>query len=294
MAASKKPIWFLYSVLLFNQIISALAFPAAKIGLNEVEPLIYAAMRFTICSVVYIPILLVLRKNGRIPAKDHLRIFIIGLTIIFLNQVLFLVGQSMTSASHSSLLFATIPVFIYIMAIVFLKETASWRRTAGIVIAVAGVYIILSGGRVKFGSQYLFGDLLVLTAAIAWAAATVMAKPLAIKYGAFRVIGTALVYGSLVYIPFGIYEAVNYDMSSISWRGWLSILYLAIIVSIVAYVLWYWVLKYMEASRVAIVQNLQPIIAAGVAAVVLSESIGLQFVIGGIIVLTGVIITELK
>jgi len=198
----------------------------------------------------------------------------------------------MTLAGHAALLFATVPIHIYILAVIFLREKATWWRTAGIILAGIGVYIVLSGGMQRFGREYLLGDFLVLIAVIAWAVATVMAKPIAIKYGTFRVIGLAMVYGSALYWPYGFYRTDLSSLGKISAEGWFSALYMAIVVSVLAYFLWYWVLKYMEATRVAVLQNLQPIIAAAIAAVMLAEPISRNFVIGGIIALAGIILTE--
>ncbi len=266
----------------------------AKLGLNEIEPFTFAFLRFALASLFYIPVLFFLRKKKVIPLWDHVRIFIIGIVLIPFNQVIFLVGQSKTTASHSSLLFATIPIFIYILAIIFLGEKATIRRTLGIIVAALGVYFILSGGRAEFSGNYLLGDLLVMVAVIAWAVATVMAKPLAVKYGAFRVTGLALVYGSILYMPYGFYRFLSFELDDLSHAAWFSVFYLAIVVSVLAYFLWYWVLKYMEVSRVAVIQNIQPVIASAVAVSVLNESIGRNFIIGGIIVIFGVILTELE
>jgi drug/metabolite transporter (DMT)-like permease len=286
--------WFLYLVIIIQQVLAAMAFPVARLGLNDIDPFVYAFFRFAISSIIYIPILLYLRRNGKIQFSDNLKIFLIGIILILLNQVVFLVGQSKTTAGHSSLLFATIPIFVYILAIIFLNEKATIRRTLGILIAAGGVYIILSNGAVGFGGEFLLGDLLVLGAVIAWAVCTVMAKPLIEKYGAFRVVGLALVYGSFVYLPYGLYRTMSVELSAISGRAWFSIFYLAGGVSVLAYFLWYWVLKYMEASRLAVVQNIQPVMAIAVASVMLAETISRHFVIGGIIVLFGVILNELK
>ncbi|MEW5924526.1 MAG: DMT family transporter [Candidatus Zixiibacteriota bacterium] len=279
---------------MIHQVVTALAFPMVKLGLNQIDPLAYAFFRFTLTSIILIPILFMLRRRKPIPRPDNIRIFVIGLLIIILNQAVFIYGQSLTSAGHSSLLFATLPIFIYVLAIFFLKEKATFRRTTGILIAAVGVYIILAGGKARFGTEYLLGDTIVLVAVVAWAVATIMVKPLTLKYGAFRVIGLALVYGSVVYAPYGLYRALNSDYSAVTWVGYVSVGYLVLFVSILAYFLWYWVLKYMEASRVAVIQNIQPIIASGVAAVVLSETISKGFVLGGIIVIAGVILTEIK
>ncbi len=284
----------MYGVILFHQTITALTFPVAKVGLAQLDPYVYAFFRFSISCVIYLPVLIKLGVFRKIQLKIHLRTLIIGMILIPFNQVLFLHGQSMTAASHSSLLFATIPIHIYIMAIIFLKEKATVRRTAGILIAAAGVYLILHQGDVKFGSETLKGDFLVLIAVFAWAVATIMVKPLATIYGAFKITGMALVYGSLLYLPFGFYQARAFDYSAVTHVGWLSVIYMGVVVSVLAYVLWYWLLKYLEASRLAIAQNLQPIIASTVAAIFLAEPIGPKFVIGGMIVLSGVILTEIR
>ncbi len=290
---SKKPLWFLYSMVLLHQLLGSLAFPFAKIGLNEIDPFVYAFFRFGLSTIILLPILYFLHKKQKIIWKDRLKIIGAGLIIIPFNQVLFLIGQSKTSASHSSLLFATIPIFLYVLAIIFLKEKATIRRTIGIIIATGGVFIILSGGNIEFGSEYLIGDLLILIAVLAWAVGTIILKPMAVKYGAFRVTGLALIYGSLVYFPYGFNRTINYPMANISINGWLSIVYMAVFVSIVAYFLWYWTLKYMEASRVAVLHNIQPIIATIVAALILGEIISGTFILGGCIAIAGVILTEI-
>lgn len=290
---SRRPLWFLYSMVLLHQLLAAFAFPVAKLGLNELDPFVYAFFRFSLSSMIFLPILYFLHNKQLIIRKDRLKIIIAGLIIIPFNQVLFLVGQSKTSASHSSLLFATIPIFLYILAILFLKEKPTMRRSIGILIASGGVFVILSGGKVEFGSEYLFGDLLILIAVLAWAVGTIILKPMAIKYGAFRVTGLALVYGSLVYFPYGLFRAINNSPVNISMTGWMSIAYMAVMVSIVAYFLWYWTLKYMEASRIAVLHNIQPIIATIVAAFLLGETISGTFVLGGCIAIGGVVLAEI-
>jgi len=279
-------------LMLLQQFIASLAYPISKLGLNQIEPYSYAFFRFTIASIVFAMILIFKKNHQRILAADRLKMFIIGLILIPGNQLLFLIGQSKTTASHASLLFATTPIFIYVLAIIALGEKFLIRRTVGILVAVAGVYLIISGGKIQFGIQNLVGDLLVLIAAFAWAVGAIMGKPLAQKYGAFRVTGLSLTYGSLVYLPFGLYSVINSDYRGVSWSGWFSVFYMAIAISIVAYVLWYWILKYMEASRAAVIQNIQPIFATSVAALMLSEPISRNLIFGGIIVIAGVLLTE--
>ncbi len=284
----------LFTIIFLHQIISSLAYPVAKLGLNQLDPFVYAFLRFTICAAIY-SLILSFRKNlVKITPKDRLRIFIVGILLIPMNQLIFLIGQSKTTAGHGALLFATTPLFIFILAVIFLGEKLSFRKIVGIIIALIGVYVVMAGGKIRFGTENLYGDLLLVISVLSWATGTIVGIPLARKYGALRATGLALIYGAAVYFPFGLYRAWNVNIWHFPWQVWLSVLYMAIVISILAYFLWYWVLKYMEASRVAIIQNIQPIIASGVAAMLLAEPITQSLIIGGAVVIAGVLMTEIK
>ena len=284
---------FLVGVLVFQQIVGALTFPIAKYGLTHIEPFTFALYRYLISSAVLL--MFVKMTNTKVPIErcDVWKIFGLGIIIIPFNQTFYLWGQSMTAAGHGSVLFATVPIWIVMAAMIHLKEKLSWRRGIGIVIAMIGVFAIVTGGAVEIGTEYLLGDLLILVAVIAWVYYTIIGKPLVQKYGAIRITAYALASGSLLYTPFGLYMAANFDHSLVPAAAWWSVLYVAIGTSVIAYVLWYWVLKYMEASRIAVFHNIQPVIASGVAFVWLGEPMGLSFLAGGAVALIGVIIAEL-
>jgi len=271
----------------------SLVFPFARYGLATIEPFTFAFYRFVISSL-FLLALVGLRKSGRpVERKDYFRIVLLGFLIIPFNQLTFLIGQSMTAAGHGAFLFATTPVFIFILAIIHLKEKIKWRRALGIAIALSGIFIIMFSGTVHVGSNYLLGDLIVLVAVIAWAYYIVLGKDMARKYGALRVTAYALASGTALYFPFGLYRAIQFDYSQTTVAAWGSVLYLALVLSGIVYVVYYWLLKYMDASRLAVYQNLQPILATIVAWMFLGEAITSTFVVGGVIVLAGVVTSEL-
>ncbi|RME26988.1 MAG: EamA family transporter, partial [Candidatus Zixiibacteriota bacterium] len=113
------------------------------------------------------------------------------------------------------------------------------------------------------------------------------------KYGALRITAYALTSGSVMYFPFGLYRAMHFDYSLATPAAWGSIAYMAIGLSFVVYVLWYWLLKHLEASRIAVWHNVQPVLATAIAYFFLGEPLGWPFVIGGLVTITGVLITEL-
>ncbi len=284
---------FVISVLLVQQVLGALTFPVAKFGLQFVEPFTFAFYRFVISAAVLLIMVMVTSHRIPIEKKDYWRIMGLGFLIIPFNQAMYLWGQSMTAAGHGALLFATVPIWIFLAAVIHLKEKLVARRVVGILVALAGVAVIMSGGAVRLGTQYLLGDCIILVAVFAWAYYTILGKDLARKYGALRVTAYALSFGSLLYFPFGLYRALQVDYSQVPASSWLAIVYIAIGTSVASYVLYYWVLKYFEASRIAVFHNIQPVIASVVALLWLNEPLGATFFVGGAVALGGVIIAEL-
>jgi drug/metabolite transporter (DMT)-like permease len=135
---------------------------------------------------------------------------------------------------------------------------------------------------------------IIIIAVLVWVLYTILGKPLVVKYGALRTTAYALASGSAVYFPFGLYRAVTFDYSAVTAGAWISVLYVALGVSIGSYVLWYWLIKNMDVTRVAVFHNLGPIIATSVAVVFLGEPLTWSFIAGGGIVLAGVMVTEFR
>ncbi len=279
-------------MLFLQQTLGALAFPISKYGLVFIDPFVFAYYRFVIAAISLLAVVSFKHYDVKIEKKDYLKIIGLGVLIIPFNQVLFLLGQSYTTASHGSLLFATTPIWIFIAAFIHLKEKPGVRRIIGICIALGGVATVMMSGAISLGKEYLFGDMLILFAVIAWAYYTILGKKLVKQYGALRVTAYSLSFGSLLYMPFGTYKAINFDYTAVPFEAWWSVLYMAIGTSVFAYVLWYWVLKYMEASRIAVYHNLQPFIAAGVAYLWLGEPISTVLIFGGLVAIAGIVIAE--
>ncbi len=131
----------IFGLIFLHQFISSFAYPVSKLGLNQIDPYSFAFFRFAVSSLIFTVVLLIRNEKGRILPADRLKMVAIGLILIPGNQLLFLIGQSLTTASNASLLFATTPIFIYVLAIFILREKFLIRRTIGILIAIVGVYL---------------------------------------------------------------------------------------------------------------------------------------------------------
>ena len=287
-------LWLLLAVAGVQQTIMGGTFPFARHVLQLIDPLAVAFFRYCLSSSILCLIFIIVGRRRSIPIEkpDRRKILVLGIIIILLNQTLFLIGQRFTTAAHGGLLFTLTPIFVYLLAMKYLKETWSNKKGAGILLAMVGSGIIILENGLVFNLSIFKGDIIIIGAVIAWAYYTVLGKPLVEKYGALKVTAYGLGTGTLIYFPFGLYRFLAVDLSRVDTLGWISLLYISILTSVIGYVIWYWLLKYMEASRVSVLVNIQPVIASIVGFYLLQEPITIPFLIGGLIILTGVTITQ--
>jgi drug/metabolite transporter (DMT)-like permease len=251
-----------------------------------------ALMRFVLAAVILWPLGERWRKGRKLDPADNRKMWLLGMLAIPINQGFFLYGLQWTTAGHSALLFALTPLFVMLLAAWKLGERITIWRTVGIVVAFVGVLAVLFERGVRLAPNQFTGDTLVLIAVTAWACYTVLGKPLIQKYGAMVVTARAMTYGTLLFIPVGLFSIGDFDPSVVALDAWAGLLYCAIITSVVAYTLWYWALHYIDAAQMAVFNNLQPIIAALFGWLLLGEPLTATFIAGGILVLIGVYVTE--
>lgn len=280
-------------LMIIHSAISAGTFLVAKRALGELSALELALVRFTLAASVYA--LLLWKERVRIARRDLVRLAALGFMAIPLNQGLFLVGLARTTPGHGALLYALTPIFVFLIARARLGERATPLKLVGIAVAFVGVLVVLlprGAASVSGAGSPLVGDLLILAAVVAYAVFATGGKPLAERYGSVASTGLITVSGALLYLPIGLAGSNLRHLAALSARGWLAVAYLVLAASVASYVLYYWVLARVEASRVAIWSNLQPVLTAALAWAIYGEELTASFIAGGAMVLAGVIVTE--
>ncbi len=282
----------MYAAIAVHTLIASGTYLIAKGAMSEIAPLVFAFYRFCLASLVFLVIKALRRDHLHFSRSEWLLMAFLGVLAIPMNQCLFLYGLSYTQPTHPALLFGTTPIWIYILSAWRGEETVSTRKTMGIVIALIGVlaFFIEKGITLKF--DYLFGDSIIMIAVWSWAAYTVVGRPLVKKRGAMAVTSTSLIIGTLIYFPPGIYLAFNFDYSGVGWLGWSGVVYTAVLMSVVAYTLWYWSIKHIEASKAAVFIYLHPIITAILAYFLIGERLSGGSIISGVVILIGVYIAQ--
>ena len=272
---------FVYFVLLFQSIIASGTHIVAKVVARDVEPLTLMLMRSSMAALGFGVIMKMRRKAVAIEHKDYGRMLSLSF-IGILNQFLFLIAIKFTTPSNAALLYATTPAIVLLISAVIGRETIRWQKSIGIVLAFCGVLVIIFERGLYLSSENTMGNLIMFAAVIAWTLYSVLGRPMILKYGAFTTSSLTMIIGAVIFLPFGVFGAARFDYTTLHLAHWGGLLYLALGTSIISYYLWYYALARLEASRVAIFINLQPILTTILAVVLLIErSVGATLLLRG-------------
>ncbi|MDP2807162.1 MAG: EamA family transporter [bacterium] len=286
---SKKQI---FTVLILTQIVISATYMMAKFALREFSPFSLGVYRFLLAGAVFAGLLL-WRKKFILPAKEDRKTFLLlAFLAVPLNQGLFLYGMKYTFAAHGALMYATTPIMVLLLSSLFLGERPTVIKITGIALGFIGIILVLFDSGIHLSAKTIKGDLLLIVAVITWAVYTIISKTLLKKYPPLVVTGYALGLGALMFVPFGLPAVIRQDYGQITRNGILSLLYLALMTSVLGYLVWSWGLSKLEATKVSVFSNLQPIVAALLGWAFLSEPITLRFAIGAAVVIAGVFLTE--
>lgn len=286
----------LYGLLAVMVLCWAANFTFTKIATRELPALLAACLR-TVCSGVFMaPLFLWLRHSrnfgGRpVRAGDVPRLLAVGLAGLVGNQIVFVLGVSRTSVAHSALLIALTPMLVLLGAAAMGHERVGARKLGGMALAVGGV-ALLQLRHSAVGTASLAGDALVVVSAAMFAAFSIFGKATASELGILTLNTFAFVGGTLVVLPYTVWQLVRMDLGQVSLAAWLSVMYMGLFPSIVGYMIYAYALRRLPASRVASLSYLQPICATLLAVAILGERPGTAFLGGAALVLTGVWITQ--
>ena len=265
----------------------------AKSLTYDVNPQVALFFRGMIASALFAVWMLIRKKKmKRLDRRDIPVMLILGLINLPINQFLFLTAISLTSPPNVALAYALTPAFVLVIALIFLKESASLLKIIGVILAIGGTVLVISENGIDFSTDSTLGDILVLIASFSWALYTVIGKNFTRKYGAIQATAMATITGWILYLPVFYILPVEIELADISAVNWLQLLYIGGITSVVAYALWYYALTKSEASKVAVFNNVQPVLTTVFSIIFLGHILSWQFIIGGTIVITGVIMTQ--
>jgi len=268
-------------------------FVFSKIALEEMPGSLVAGMRTVIAAALLMAVYKGRNKDGRPPLRrdEYPRLCLIGVCGIAVNQICFLIGLSLTSASHAALVIGLTPFMVLALAWFRGHEAFTLNRAMGLAVAVGGM-MLLQKPSASGQTASLAGDLLILGAGLSFAVYTVFGKELAAEHGGMAVIAVSYAAGSLFLLPMTLFFASRFDFSQVSAAAWWAFAYMTIVSSVLCYIGWAYALKRLSASRLSAFSYLQPLVATLLALPMLGEPITATLVGGGSLIMAGVFLSE--
>jgi drug/metabolite transporter (DMT)-like permease len=289
----KNSLVLVYIALFFSALFWGASFVASKFALRELSPIVIITIRFLIASIIFVPVLAIYAKKGKVIAKkDLLKTAFLGLLSVPIYFIFETTALTYTTAMNVGLVIAIIPIVVAILSKKYLSEHFGWKKTIGIVIAFIGTALIITRGTINFstGTNDLVGGAFALVAVLAGAIGAILGKKLLQKYPPLLLIGNIMITGTIFTMIISIFMTKTYSVAGLSATGWVSIIYLGVCCSFGAYALFYFALSRLTATKTSTSNFVIPLITVILSIILLKETLILPTIIGGLMILLGVFV----
>lgn len=260
-----------------------------KVVVDVVPPLELVWLRYVIAIVALFIIGVVTKQSWRIKKKDWLVIFLIGLIGNTISIVTQEVGTMLSTAQTGAIITSTTPAFMVLFARVILKEKITVKKAVSILLATVGVGIIV--GNAQIDPAHQLGGLSLLAAALTWSLMSVLVKRVPEQYSQIAVTGYAILIAIMLLTPVTVGRLAELDFQAMMHPSvWGGLLYLGIVSTACAFLLWNRGLQMLNASSGGLFFFFQPVVGTFLGWLLLGEQIGFSFWIGTLFIFAGILL----
>jgi drug/metabolite transporter (DMT)-like permease len=291
------PHWQADACLLATAVMWGVNIPVVKEAITRLDPFLFNAVRLVFSAMALgLLVWLEWRAGYRQHAPTPWRkVLIFSAMTGLVYQILFMLGITRTTAGNTALLLATMPVWTAILSYFFYHERLPRVTWLGLLVTLIGTtLVIVSGGKVSLRSDFLWGNLFMLLAAMLWAAGTVYSRPLLREFSPLRL---SLISNGL-FMPLHLALAPLWmQFPAKEYEPWLTVLFQpAIVLALLysgafstglAYATWNIGVRHLGGSHAAVYQNIVTLVAVLGGWMFLHESILAAQIVGGGIMLVG-------
>jgi drug/metabolite transporter (DMT)-like permease len=265
------------------------AFPLTKPALAAIPPFTFALLRFSVAMAVLLPL------AGRealalLRGRDGRRLAAMGLLGFCVAQLAQTLALSLSPASDIALLSTATPLWIALLAGLWLGERLSRRATLGFALAIGGLVLILwpEDAAAAVANGRILGDAIFLMNGFTWACYNVMGKAMMERHAPLPVTTAAGLVGITGLIPFAASEWIGGQTPRWTLAGAGAVVYTGLLVTVVGFLTLFWAYSKVRAAQVAITMYLQPLAGVAVAWALLGEPLSGAFLTGAALVFGGV------
>jgi len=266
---------------------------AVRVGVREVPPLILAAMRFSVAGLVLFG--WVLARGERAPSLREWRsASLLGLVIFVFDYGLLFWAEQHVPSGIAAVMLATIPVFMALSEIIFLRtQRLTVRLALALLIGLGGVGVLMSRA-LNLGDAPIdkWGAVALIFASVSWSIASVLARKLPLPSSKMMSSGAQMLTGGiLLTVAAGAFgEFRNFHPGAVSREVWLALLYLIVAGSIIGFTAYVWLIHHESPTKVGTYAYVNPIVAVLVGYFLGGEALSARTILGSVFILISVVV----
>ncbi len=282
--------WSVHLALLGAQTGFALFPIFGKLALATIPAMVLAAVRVVAASLL---LALFARLTGaeRIAPGDRRRVLLYALLGVSFNQVLFILGLSLTTAINTTILTSMIPVYTLVAAALLGHERLTARGVAALLLAGAGALLLLKAEGFQWRDAYFRGNLLLIANGISYAFYLVLSRPILARYQVLPVVSGVFSYGTLPIVVAALPALGDFSPRRVTPVAWASLAAVIVFCTVLPYFWNSWALARTHASRVAFYIFIQPVIASALAVALLGERLTARTLAAALLILAGLAVS---
>ena len=265
-----------------------------KVALRSLSSTSLVTFRIFGAAIVFSLLQRRLGELRRLPKRVLAWLVLSSLLGVVLNQLLFVKGLSLSTAINSTLLTATIPVVTLVVSIVLGYDKASLRHLFGIVLAAAGVIYLVDPWRANFSAQTTRGNIILIISSFCYGCYLAISRDLFRRYGALNVITWIFLLGAIMTVPVAAYSWSSDSLQKMSTGLWIAVAYIILVPTVGSYYLNSWAITRVSPGVVAIYIYLQPLLAFGLAPLILGESWNSRTIVACALIFAGVAVVTIR
>ena len=270
----------------------ALGLIIGKFCSAEMPPMTLTFVRYLLAGLGMGIIHFFKEKELKIAKNDILYIFILAFLGIVLNGVLFFKGIGMTSPINTSIISSTTPAIVCIIGVLFFHEKVNIKNIVSIMCSITGILILLTNGNLEslINIRFNKGDLIILGAIISNGIYIIGSKKILKKYESTKILTYLFIFTAIILLPSLYLERNMYVLNQVSLKAILSLIYMGLFSSLIAFLLQQKGIKKIGPVKASIYTNLIPIYSIILSSLILKERVTLIQIIAMILVMLAIII----
>ena len=266
-------------------------FSVSKFAMIQLSPLAFSAIRFAAASALLLFVAWRLGALQQLPRRTLWGLIGLGVVGNTFYQTAFMTGLSMTTATNSAMIVASLPVVVALLGSLFGIERARLSTWLGVALGTGGVALVVLARGVHFHAGSFRGDLLTLFAVLCWSCYTVGVRQVGAGVNPLQITAITTLAGTPGLVLVGAPGLLRQDWSAVSWQTWAALGYAGLLALVLCYVFYNRAVQGIGTARTTIYNCVTPLVAMLIAWQTLGEvPTGLQFAGVGLVI-AGVLVS---